>query len=89
MVLGQPSLSLPLGRAPMADLGVDDAGLVNVERRSPDGACLVVLGFSVDGLSPGEHFHGRRRELGDAFIAVEIDSSCGQLSGNKVEPLQS
>jgi hypothetical protein len=32
-------------------------------------------------LSPGERFHRLRHELGDRFIAVEIDSSKGNPYG--------
>lgn len=82
-VLSQPSLPLPLGRARRADLGVDDETLAKVRQRSAEGSCLLALRFSGDVLSPGERFHRLRHELGDAFIAVEIDSSRGNAHGNK------
>lgn len=83
-VLSQPSLPLPLGKARKADLGVDDATLAKVKQRSAEGSCLLALRFTGDVLSPGERFHRLRHELGDAFMAVEIDSSRGNAHGNKL-----
>jgi hypothetical protein len=37
-----------------------------------------------DRLSPGERFHRLRHELGDRFLAVEIDSSRGNPHDNSV-----
>jgi dienelactone hydrolase len=81
-VLSQPSLPFGLTRRHRADLGVDDATLAKVKARAADGSCLLALRFTGDVLSPGERFHRLRHELGDRFIAVEIDSSKGNPHGN-------
>jgi hypothetical protein len=49
--------------------------LVDVRRRTKDGACVLGLRFTGDPISPPERFETLRRELGDGFVAVEIDSS--------------
>ena len=43
--------------------------------RARQGACLLGLRFTNDTAVPPERFDTLRRELGDRFIAVEIDSS--------------
>jgi hypothetical protein len=49
-----------------------------VKRRADDdGVCVLGLRFTGDRAVPPERFATLRRELGDAFIAVEIDSSKG------------
>ena len=42
---------------------------------------MLGLRFTCDRLSPGERFETLRRELGDRFIGVEIDSSEGNPHG--------
>jgi dienelactone hydrolase len=76
-VLSQPSLPFALLPAQKRDLGVDDATLARVKERAADGACLLGLRFSHDRLVPAERFQRLRDELGDAFMAVEIDSGPG------------
>ena len=43
--------------------------------------CVLGLRFTGDPLSPPERFATLRRELGDAFVGVEIDSSKGNEHG--------
>jgi dienelactone hydrolase len=74
-VLSQPSLPAPLGHARRADLGLDDADLARVKERAAAGTCVLGLRFTGDRTSPPERFERLREELGDAFIAVELDSS--------------
>jgi dienelactone hydrolase len=74
-VLSQPSLPIALTSAQKRDLGIDDATLAQVKRRTAEGACVLGLRFTGDRLVPAERFQRLRDELGDAFIAVEIDSS--------------
>jgi dienelactone hydrolase len=82
-VLSQPSLPFPLGRRRKAAVGISDADLAAVAQRARDGACVLGLRFSHDATSPAERFETLRRELGDRFIAVEIDSSKGNEHGFK------
>jgi len=80
-VLSQPSLPLALTGAQKRDLGIDDETLARVKERAAHGACVMGLRFTKDPLVPDERFARLRAELGDAFIAVEIDSSRGNPHG--------
>jgi hypothetical protein len=80
-VLSQPSLPFSVGKKRKAAVGISDADLELVKKRAADGACLLGLRFSADAYVPPERFETLRRELGDAFIAVEIDSSRGNPHG--------
>src|SRR5204863_9382159 len=62
-------------------VGISDADLARVKGRAADGACLMGLRFTDDVAVPEARFDTLRRELGDAFIAVEIDSSKGNPHG--------
>ncbi len=79
-VLSQPSL--PLGRRGRADLHLspDDLTVVS-DRLEREELCAIGLRFSDDPLSPAERFGTLRRELGETFIGVEIDSSRGNEHG--------
>ena len=81
-VLSQPSLPLPLNQKHKADIGISDADLARVKERTAAGTCLLGLRFSNDPFCFEERFATLRRELGDAFIAVEIDSSPGNPHGH-------
>lgn len=82
-VLSQPSLPFPIGRLRRRDLGLAKRDLDEVKRRC-DEENLTVLGlrFSGDRMAPLERFGRLREELGDHFVAVEIDSSPGNRHGN-------
>lgn len=74
-VLSQPSLPFALLPHQRRDLGVDDATLARIKERAADGACVMGLRFTGDPMVPAPRFRRLAEELGDAFIAVEIDSS--------------
>jgi len=77
-VLSQPSLPFAIGARRRAATGVSDADLDDVRRRVDDGgACVLGLRFTADRMVPRERFATLARELGDGFVAVEIDSSPG------------
>lgn len=80
-VLSQPSLPLGVTSRSKASVHLDAADLARVKERVADGVCVLGLRFSEDGLSPGERFETLRRELGEGFVAVEIDSSPGNPWG--------
>src|SRR5215204_2115933 len=82
-VLSQPSLPFPIGNKRKASVGISDADFERVKERAAQGACVLGLRFSTDPAVPPERFETLRRELGDAFIAVEIDSSRGNPHGIK------
>src|SRR5580658_6202469 len=81
-VLSQPSLPFSMGKARKADLGISDSDLARVKERTANGACLLGLKFTNDPMSPTERFATLKRELGDAFIAVELDSAPGNPHGH-------
>ncbi|MEV0373652.1 dienelactone hydrolase family protein [Streptomyces sp. NPDC050636] len=73
-VLSQPSLPLPLtkSRAARIDISAEDLATVRA-RCERDGLRVMGLRFRGDRLVPGDRFAFLRRELGDAFTAVELD----------------
>jgi dienelactone hydrolase len=77
-VLSQPSLPFAVGAARRAGLHVSDEELAAIKRRE-----VPVLGlrFTRDRACPAERFARLRKELGDRFEAVEIDSSPGNPHG--------
>jgi len=81
-VLSQPSLPFPLNKKHKADVGISDSDLTRVKVRTEAGQCVLGLRFTNDSFSPGERFETLRRELGDKFIAVEIDSAPGNPYGH-------
>jgi dienelactone hydrolase len=81
-VLSQPSLPFPLGKRYKADIGISDADLARVKERVADGVCVLGLRFTGDPFCFEERFATLRRELGDGFIAVELDSSATNPHGH-------
>ena len=80
-VLSQPGLPAPVTARNRAGIGLDPADLAVVRQRTHDGLCVLGLRFSADRGSPPERFATLRRELGDAFEGIEIDSSPGNPHG--------
>jgi dienelactone hydrolase len=82
-VLSQPSLPAGISRRHRRDLHIAPADLAEVTRRCAADEDLRVLGlrFTGDIACPPERFEHLREELGDAFVAVEIDSSSGNPHG--------
>ena len=80
-VLSQPSLPFPVGGRRKAALGISDTDLARVKERAAEGVCLLGMRFTDDPVVRPERFETLRRELGDAFISVEIDSSSGNAHG--------
>jgi len=80
-VLSQPSIPFPVTAKHRRDIGVSDADLVTIKRRVAGGACVMGLRFTGDRLVPEARFDRLREELGDGFIAIEIDSSPGNPHG--------
>ena len=74
-VLSQPSLPFPVSPARRRAVGISNDDFARVKQRAQQGACVMGLRFTKDAAVPADRFETLRRELGDAFIAVEIDSS--------------
>jgi dienelactone hydrolase len=82
-VLSQPSLPFPIGKRRKAAVGLSDADLAKVKAQAAQGQCVLGLRFTKDRAVDGLRFETLRRELGDKFISVEIDSSKGNEHGIK------
>lgn len=79
-VLSQPSLPLAIGARRGADLGISDTDLRVVKDRVANGCPVLGLRFTED-KAVGTRFDTLRSELGEGFIAVELDSSPGNPHG--------
>lgn len=71
-VLCQPSLPFPVGKARGADVNLSPADLDVVRRRAAEGCAVLGLRYRTDAAT-GTRFDTLRRELGDAFTAVEFE----------------
>jgi len=80
-VLSQPSLPFGVSKAHRAALHVSPDALETVRKRVRQGCPVLGLRFSADPLCPPERFETLRRELGDGFEAIEIDSGPGNPYG--------
>jgi hypothetical protein len=80
-VLSQPGLPAPITARMRAAVGLDDADLARVKRRAQDAMGVLGLRFTEDKGCPGARFQTLRRELGERFEGIEIDSSPGNPYG--------
>lgn len=73
-VLSQPSMPMSITKRHRAtiDISPDDLAVVK-GRCANEGLQVLGLRFTSDSFVPGERFDFLRRELGDAFIAVELE----------------
>jgi dienelactone hydrolase len=71
-VVAQPATPLPLGPARAADVNLTPGDLAAVRRRVADGCPVLGVRYHADWVT-GTRFETLRRELGDGFIAVELD----------------
>lgn len=73
-VLSQPSMPVAITAAQKCSIDISRGELDAVKRRCADeGLEVIGLRFKSDRLVPAERFEYLRRELGDAFVAVELD----------------
>lgn len=82
-VLSQPSLPFPVTKSLRRDVGLSAADTVRVQQRAAAGTCVLGLRFTGDKFCPPDRFEHLRELLGDAFVAVELDSSEGNPYGHK------
>ena len=80
-VLSQPALPAPLSARRRAALALDDADLARVKDRARHDLRVLGLRFTGDRGCPAERFATLRRELGESFESIEIDSSPGNAHG--------
>ncbi|KPC58633.1 dienelactone hydrolase family protein [Streptomyces chattanoogensis] len=75
-VLSQPSLPLALTKSRAGGIDISAEELATVRGRCQrDGLQVMGLRFRGDRMVPGDRFAFLRRELGEAFTAVELDDS--------------
>jgi len=75
-VLSQPSLPFGLTSKHKCSIDISAGDLAAVKQRcANEGLQVIGLRFKTDKLVPAERFDFLRRELGDAFIAVELEGS--------------
>jgi dienelactone hydrolase len=84
-VLSQPSLPFPILGRGKGDLHISDAELAHLKGRCKRGLKVLGMRFTGDPACPVERFERLRSELGDAFEAIEIDSSRGNRYGIPAE----
>lgn len=80
-VLSQPSLPFALSGSSKRGLHLSESDLAVVKRRAAAGVPVIGMRFTHDFMCPRERFDRLREELGDAFEAIEIDSSRGNPHG--------
>ena len=78
-VLSQPSIPFPVSTAHARDLGISEDDLAVIRDRTD--VCVLGLRFTGDVLVPAARFERLRAELGERFLAVEIDSRRGNRHG--------
>ncbi|WP_395695545.1 dienelactone hydrolase family protein [Nocardioides sp.] len=71
-VLAQPSLPFPVGKKRAADLNLSPADLAAVKERAAAGCQVLGLRYAKD-VAVGTRFETLSRELGDAFLRVDLD----------------
>ncbi len=74
-VLSQPSLPLTLTKRQRRSIDISPEDLAVVKQRCAGGLQVLGLRFTGDKFVSGERFAYLREQLGDAFIAVELDDS--------------
>ncbi|HSE69351.1 MAG TPA: dienelactone hydrolase family protein [Nocardioidaceae bacterium] len=71
-VVAQPSVPFPIGRRRAADVNLSPDDLAAVKRRAAEGCAVLGLRYR-DDRATGTRFDTLRRELGEAFVAVEFE----------------
>jgi dienelactone hydrolase len=81
-VLSQPSMPVAITKQQKGSIDISDADLEIVKQRcAADGLQVLGLRFKSDRFVPAERFEMLRRELGDAFVAVELDDADANPDG--------
>lgn len=80
-VLSQPSLPVAITRRQRNSIDITPQDLEVVKNRCAAGLQVMGLRFTSDKLVPDERFAFLRRELGDAFVAVELDDADASPEG--------
>jgi hypothetical protein len=80
-VLSQPSLPMGIRSSQKRAIDCSAADLDTVKQRcAAEGLTVLGMRFTEDKFVPAERFQFLEEQLGDAFVAVEIDSSKGNAN---------
>lgn len=74
-VLSQPSMPIALTAAQRRSIDISEEDLAVVKQRCARGLTVMGLRFTGDRLVPRERFDFLSEQLGDAFVAVELDDA--------------
>ncbi|HEY4377359.1 MAG TPA: dienelactone hydrolase, partial [Acidimicrobiales bacterium] len=75
-VLSQPSLPLGISKKNKHNIDISPADLATVKQRcAAEGLTVLGLRYKSDKLVPAERFAFLREQLGDAFVATELEDS--------------
>jgi dienelactone hydrolase len=81
-VLSQPSMPMAITKRQAASIDISPEDLETVKARCEhEGLRVLGLRFKGDRFVPQARFDFLRRELGDAFVAVELDDECANPDG--------
>jgi hypothetical protein len=86
-VLSQPSMPFAVGSRRSADLNLSPSDEARIVERAQAGCQVLGLRFTGDNLV-GTRFNSLRELLGDAFVAVEFESSTKQDHSVLTEQIQ-
>ncbi|HEX4559932.1 MAG TPA: dienelactone hydrolase family protein [Mycobacterium sp.] len=74
-VISQPGLPLAFTSRQTCSIDVSPSDLARIKQRCADGLSVLGLRFRGDRRSPTERFNFLHDQLGDAFIAIELDDA--------------
>jgi dienelactone hydrolase len=74
-VLSQPSIPLGITKRQRRSIDISPEDLAVVQQRCANGLQVLGLRFCGDRFVPAERFEYLREQLGDAFVAVELDDA--------------
>ncbi|WP_019930824.1 dienelactone hydrolase family protein [Nocardia sp. BMG111209] len=80
-VLSQPGLPLAFTAGQRYAIDLAPADLERVKQRCAEGLSVMGLRFRGDRRSPAERFDFLRDQLGDAFVAIELDDAAANPEG--------
>jgi dienelactone hydrolase len=80
-VLSQPGLPLALTDRQRRSIDVDPNDMSRIKTRCADGLQVMGLRFRGDRRSPAQRFEYLRNQLGDAFVAIELDDADANPEG--------
>jgi dienelactone hydrolase len=82
-VLSQPSMPFGIGAARRHNIDISPEELEVVKGRcAAEGLKVIGMRFSGDRLVPAERFDFLREQLGDAFVAIELDDDAANPASN-------